>query len=130
MNKILYISAPFKPIGKYETVKIPTGEKKKGFFGGEKDIKKKETQFNQTGWSDCKIDGEKLSKKIQEVSEQLNAEGYTITSMVPITSGNYNWDYEAESFEDTDGKYGYGGYGYGLGYSFTEGILIVAYKTE
>jgi len=34
MNKVVYVPAFFKPTGKEVTKKVPTGEKKKGFFGG------------------------------------------------------------------------------------------------
>jgi len=41
LNKVIYVQAFFKPIGKEVTKKVPTGEKKKGLFGGEKEVFKK-----------------------------------------------------------------------------------------
>lgn len=127
MNKVVYVPAFFEPVGKNKTVKVATGEKKKGFFGGEKDVTRKETQWEQTGWSDCRIDGERLANDLAEIVSSLNSEGYEIVSVTPVTSGSYNWKYELES-----GGYqnsGYGGYGYGYGYSFTNSLIVTAKKT-
>jgi hypothetical protein len=38
MNKVIYVKAFFKPVGKNVKVQVPTGEKKKGFLGREKDV--------------------------------------------------------------------------------------------
>ena len=118
MNKIVYVPAFFESVGKDKTVKVPTGEKKKGFFGGEKDVTRKETQWEQTGWSDCRIDGQKLSNDLSEVVSGLNNEGYEIVSVTPITSGSYNWEYNVGS----------GGYSYGYGYSYTNSLIVTAKK--
>ncbi|ODP96997.1 hypothetical protein BGL48_15610 [Salinivibrio sp. SS3] len=126
MNKVVYVPAFFEPVGKNKTVKVSTGEKKKGFFGGEKGVTRKETQWEQTGWSDCRIDGERLANDLAEIVSGLNSEGYEIVSVTPVTSGSYDWKYELKS-----GGYqssGYGGYGYGYGYSFTNSLIVTAKK--
>ena len=124
MNKVVYVNSYFKPLGKTKTVKVPTGEKTKGFFGGEKDVTRKEKQWEQTGWSDCQIDGERLAADIEKAIESLNAEGYELVSVSEAISGNYSW-------QTNNGRHGGGGgwgYGYGYGYSYTEGVTIVAKK--
>ena len=130
MNKIIYVKAHFKPIIEEKTIKIPTGEKKRGFFGGEKDVLKKEKRMVETGISDCEIDGERLSSDIQNEVDCLNREGYEIISIMSVISGKHN--HETDYFSDTgsgeDGAgWGWGyGYGYGYGYSYTEGVTIIA----
>lgn len=126
MNKILYVPAPFKPVGKNITKKVPTGEKKKGFFGGEKDVTEKVTEWEQLGWSDSEIDGERLAQEISEAVTQLNAEGYKVASITPITSGKYDYNWEVKPFPGK-GEGGYA-YAYGYGYSYTEGVTIVGEK--
>ena len=37
MNKVVYGETFFKPVVKVKTIEVPTGEKKRGFSGGEKD---------------------------------------------------------------------------------------------
>lgn len=124
MNKVVYVNAHFKPAGKIRTVKVPTGEKKKGFFGGEKDVTRKEEQWEQTGWSDCEIDGERLAQDIEKAIANLNSQGYEVVSVTPLTSGAYNWAYK------TGGSSHAGwGYGYGYGFSYTEGVTVVAKKS-
>lgn len=123
MNKVLYIDAHFKPVGKIKTIKVPTGEKKKGLFWGEKDVTRKEKQWEQTGWSDCEIDGERLAQDIERAINSLNSNGYEVVSITPTTSGTYSWSYK------TGGSTQAGwGYGYGYGYSYTEGVTIIAKK--
>ncbi|WP_386685701.1 hypothetical protein [Lonepinella sp. MS14437] len=135
MTKVVYVKAHFKPVGKYVEIKIPTGEKKKGLFGGEKDILTTEKCWEQTGWSDCEIDGERFSKDIEEAVVGLNNDGYEIVSILPIVSGNYNYHYQAQGIKserrllsETEKVTGGASFGYGYGYSFTEGATIIAKK--
>ena len=125
MNKVAYVPAFFKPVGENVAKKISTGEKKKGFFGGEKDVTKKVTQWKQTGYSDRWIDAERLSNDISVAVESLNNNGYEIVTIAPITSGEYNY-----KWNEQEGGYNLGGsgYGYGYGYSYTEGVTIIAKK--
>ena len=128
MNKVVYVPAFFAPIGKNRTVKVPTGEKKKGIFGGEKDVTRKEDQWVQTGWSDCSVDSERLASDLAEAVSALNDEGYEVVSVTPVTSGAYDWKCQIQS-----GGYqnsGYGGYGYGYGYSFTDSLIVTARKSH
>jgi hypothetical protein len=123
LNKVIHVPAFFAPIVKEKIVKIPTGEKTKGFFGGEKDVVRKEKQWVQTGLSDCEIDGERLSENLTEAVNLLNSENYEVVSVTPVTSGNYNWHTDWGTC--LDGGYGYG---YGYGYSYTNSLIIVAKK--
>jgi hypothetical protein len=127
VDKVTYVKAHFKPVGKNKTVKVSTGEKKKGIFGGEKDVTRKETQWVETGISDCEIDGERLSVDIQEAVESLNSEGYEISNILQVTSGKYK--YNTEKAKEYTNSWGWGwGWGYGYGYSFTEGVTIISRK--
>lgn len=135
MNNVIYIPAQFKPIGENLSVKVPTGEKKKGLFGGEKDVMRSETRFEQTGWSDCLVDGERLATEVAQAIANLNASGYELVSITPVTSGNYAYQFKSEGitsskriFSETEKVSGGGSYGYGYGYSYTEGVIIVGRK--
>jgi hypothetical protein len=119
------VEAFFKPVGKEVTVKVPTGETKTGFFGGEKEVMRKEQQWQQTGWSNREIDGRRLAKDIAAATEKLNSEGYEIVGIESVISGAYDYKYEVK-FGGIN--HGGGGYGYGYGYSYTEGVTIVARK--
>ena len=125
MNKVIYVPSYFKPIGKEVTKKVPTGEKKTGLFGGEKDVTKKVKVWQQTGYSDRWIDGERLANDIAEAVSRLNDEGFEVVSLTPITSGEYNYQWNQQDGGD---NWGGSGYGYGYGYSYTEGVTIVAKK--
>mgnify|MGYP001176981013 CR=1 FL=1 len=126
MNKVVFVKAYFKPVGQYETIQVPTGEKKKGFLGGEKDVMRDEKKWKQTGFSDKEIDGEHLQQDLQEAISKLNADGYEVIAVTEIVSGNYEWKYK-EMSRDSNGYVG-GGYGYGYGFSYTEGLMIIAKK--
>ena len=123
LNKIIHIPAFFEPIGKDKTVKVATGEKKKGFFGGEKDVTRKETKWEQTGWSDCMVDSLRLADDLASAVKTLNNDGYEVVSVTSVTSGSYDWSYKT----GTQGEGGYG-YGYGYGYSYTNSLIITARK--
>jgi len=119
MNKVVFVKAYFSPIGKNEVVKVPTGQKKKGFLGSESDVMREEKKWVQTGFSDCIIDKERLTKDLQEAVEILNKEGYEVVSVSDVISGNWRWD--ASTGVNTS-------YGYGYGYSYTDGLMVVARK--
>lgn len=125
MNKVVYVEASFKPTGKTKTVKVPTGEIKPGLFGGEKKVMRKEEQWEQTGWSESEIDGEKLAADIADAVKTLNSDGYEVVCISEITSGKYNWAYKSSGINN--GGYGYG---YGYGFSYTEGATIIAKKSN
>ena len=126
MNKVIHVPAFFKSVGKKKTIKVPTGERKKGFFGGEKDVTRKETKWEQTGWSDCRIDSQRLAEDLTIAVNTLNKERYEVLSVTAITSGAYDWNYKTDRFIG-QGEGGYG-YGYGYGYSYTNSLIIVAKK--
>ena len=125
LNKVVYVPAFFKPVFENVTKKVPTGEKKKGLFGGEKDITKKVTELQQTGYSDKLIDGERLSVDITHAVDKLNEDGYEVVSVTPLTSGDYSFKWELHRGGH---HHGGSGFGYGYGYSYTEGVTIIAKK--
>ena len=127
MNKVVYVKAKFKPVGKEVTVKVPTGETKKGIFGGVKEVTVKEKEWQQTGWSDCEIDGERLSNDISSAVEKLNAEGFEVIAVQSVASGAYNYKWDKYSSSSNSGASTC--YSYGYGYSYTEGVTIIAKKS-
>ena len=120
MNRIKYVAASFAPTGKYVKVKVPAGTEK-GWFGSEKPTYRKEKQFKQTGVSDSQVDGPKLAEEINVEVQALNEQGFEVIGITPITSGRYHW--QRTSTQSS-------GWGYGYGYGYTEGVVILARKTE
>lgn len=123
MNKVIYVPSFFKPIGKKVKKEVATGEKKKGFFGGEKDVTTKVEEWQQTGYSDRYIDGERLASDIAKAVSELNNDGFEVVSITPVTSGDYNYQW---AHQKGGQHWGGSGYGFGYGYSYTEGMTIVA----
>jgi len=119
MNKVVFVQAYFAPIGKEQIIKVPTGEKKKGFLGGESDVTRDEKKWVQTGFSDKQIDTGRLTKDLQEAINLLNKDGWEVVSVTEVTSGNYSWSWAGVN---------QGAYGYGYGYSYTDGLMVVAHK--
>ncbi|MFK7923751.1 MAG: hypothetical protein AB8H47_17460 [Bacteroidia bacterium] len=124
MNKVYYIQSHGVPIGEEKVVKVATGETKKTLFGGRKEIFRKEKRWEQTGFSQSKIDIKRLAEDIADTIEELEREGLEVESVTPITSGNYDWEFKMQAKRSSKG--GAGGYGFGYGYSYTEGVIIVA----
>lgn len=91
MLKTIFIPAHFKPIVKDVFENIPTGETKKNWLGKEKQITKKTASQKIVGWSDSEIDGERLSLDVNSELEKLTSQNAKIISIVPITSGRYNY---------------------------------------
>ncbi|MBM3182362.1 MAG: hypothetical protein FJZ86_18755 [Chloroflexi bacterium] len=118
-NKVVFVQAYFAPIGKEQVVKVPTGEKKKGFLGGESDVTRNEKKWVQTGFSDSEIDTSRLTKDLQEAVERLNKEGYEVVSVTQIISGAHHWAGNKEMYYS---------YAYGYGYSYTDGLMVIARK--
>ncbi len=136
MEKVIYVKARFRPITEEVTVKVPTGEKKKGFFG-EKDVTRKEKQTRIKGYSDSEIDGELLADELQEAIHTLNNEGYTVSSVTPISSGAYNYRFSSKGItsspriiSNNEAVSGGGSFGYGYGYSYTESLIVLGTKDE
>ena len=125
LNRIKYIAAHFVPIGKEQSVKVPTGKTKKTIFGNEKDVTTKEKQWVQTGYSDKFIDGKRLAQDLKDAVDRLNTDGFEVISVTPVNSGNYGLEWN--SGRSGDGGYGWG---FGYGYSFTEGLIVTARKIK
>lgn len=128
MNKVVFIAAPFKPILEDLSVSVPTGEVKRGLFGGEKEVTRKERKTIQTGVSDSKIDGEALSVAIGQAISELNKDGYDVISITPITSGSYDYREISSSVRVMGGTEMMDGGAWGYGYSFTSGVLLLGKK--
>jgi hypothetical protein len=128
MNKVVYLEAPFKPILEERSVSVPTGETKKGLFGGEKEVIRTERRMIETGVSDSKIDGDALSRAINQAISDLSTDGYEVISITPITSGSYAYQEVSSSARIMRETESIDGGGYGYGYSFTSGILLLARK--
>lgn len=133
MDKIVFVKAKFRPIGRNVTVKVPTGETKRGLLGGTKQVTRKEQQWQQTGWSDCEIDSERLAEDLQEAVSQLNSDGFEVMSVTPVASGGYNFSFKADAISSsprltrqTEAVHGGASYGYGYGFSYTESLLVHA----
>ncbi|MEM6343499.1 MAG: hypothetical protein AAF927_06445 [Bacteroidota bacterium] len=122
MSKVYFIQSHGVPVGEEKVVKVPTGEVKKRLFGGTKEVMRKEKRWEQTGFSQSKIDIKRLAEDIADTIAEIEAEGLEVESITPITSGNYDWEYKIMGKR----KKGGGGFGYGYGYSYTEGVIIVA----
>ncbi len=136
MHKTVFVKAYFQPNLVKRKVKVPTGGMKRGFFGGEKQETRVEERLEQDGWSDCAIDGPRLSKDILTAIDELNNSGFDVVSITPVTSGAYAYEYNSQGisssprvFSETEKVSGGGSYGYGYGYSYTEGMLILARKS-
>jgi|GEM_PF-558599 len=121
-----------KPIIKNKSVKVPTGETKKGWFGGEKPVMREEQQEEIVGYSDCAMDGFVLMQDMHEAIDPWLEQGYELFSITPITSGNYSYDtnsgydYKYSATHHMVSAKGYTSYSYG--YSYTEGIIVVLKK--
>lgn len=119
MNKTVYVTSYMMPIYGEQKIEVPTGETKKSFWAGTKEVTRTEVQQVQTGTSTSRVDGERLSKDINDAITTLNTEGYEVVSVSMVTSGMFDWKYELKGNVSA-------GYGYGYGYSITEGAIIVA----
>lgn len=135
MEKVVLVKSYFAPVGKEVMVKVPTGEKKAGFFGGEKDVYRKEKKWEQTGYSDCIVDSERLAADLQKVIENLNRDGFSVKMITPVISGDYSYKYQAQGISsskrilsETESVTGGASYGYGYGYSYTDSLLVIAEK--
>lgn len=105
-------------------MEVPTGEKKKDLFRREREVMVQETRWEQRGWSDREIDGERLAEDLAQLTHELNEDGYEVINVVPIISGAYHWQYESQGvtsrprmFLGTEAVSGGGGYSYGYGFS-------------
>lgn len=137
MQKVVLIKSYFRPIGKEVTKKIPTGETKKGLFGGDKKVYRKEKQFEKTGYSDCLIDSERLANDLEMTIDTLNRDGFIVKSITPVTSGNYSYEYQSQGISsskrilsETESVSGGASYGYGYGYSYTDSLIVLAEKNN
>ncbi|MGI9279207.1 MAG: hypothetical protein ACR2PX_06205 [Endozoicomonas sp.] len=135
MQKVVLVKSYFIPTGKEVTKKIPTGETKKGLLGGTKDVYRKEAQWEQTGYSDCIIDSERLAIDLQQTIESLSRDGFLVKSITPVTSGDYSYKFQSQGvssskriLSETEKVSGGASFGYGYGYSYTDSLIVLAEK--
>ena len=76
-----------------------TKESSRGLLGGQK--------------KSDEIDGEHLARQIEVACNGFVNNGYNISSILPVSSGDHNYK---------------NGIGYGYGYSYTSGVIVVAAK--
>lgn len=119
MNRVIYLPAHFVPVGKYKTRHEPTGKTEPGMFGFERDVTVPVEEFVKTGESDCNIDGGRLANDVAKAVAQLNAEGYEVVSVTPLTTGDYHCGTVSQFGSGVEGAYGYG-------YSYTKGLILIA----
>jgi len=111
MNKVVYVPAHKAPMFKTVVRQVSTGETKTGIFGKEIKITKGVSEKVVSGYSDSKIDGQRLSEDIQKAVDTLNKDGHEVVCVSEVISGSYGWD-------------GHNHYGY----SYTDGVNIIAKK--
>lgn len=124
MIKTLWIQAKWQKKGRWDEYEEPTGEIKKGIFGGEKPVMVKKKRWVETNEnSDRWIDGKKLAEDMQATMNSLEQEGFEIIGLSEVLSGNYSWTEYASglgnSAVSTCASWGF---------STTEGIIITAKK--
>lgn len=127
MIKTVWVEAYNQQKGRWEEYEEPTGEVKKGIFGGEKPVTvtKKRWVYIQNQYYDHLIDGPRLTRDLEEALNKLESTGFTIVSVNPVISGRYSWEGYSKSgpaspSADTAVSWGY---------SLTEGMTIVARKS-
>lgn len=97
MQKTIFIKAEFRPEIKRVKVKVPTGEMKTGLFGREKPGTKKEYKDEPTGNLNLgQVDGDKMADNLHAEIEKLNSDGFSVQSITPITSGTYEYKFQAQ----------------------------------
>ncbi|WP_435522880.1 hypothetical protein [Chryseobacterium indoltheticum] len=101
MIKTIFIPAHFKPIIQNVADDVPTGETKKNWLGQEKQVTKRMVSPKIVGWSDSEVDGERLSVDVNNELEKLNSQNAKIISIVPISSGRYNYQYSSEGISSS-----------------------------
>lgn len=133
--KSFWLKAHFKELGIWHIKKIKIGSETKLV---EKGIFKKVTEevnvpvyeerevWVKTGISETEIDGERLTNDLNNLLESIKNDGYEILSITPVISGAYKYDFKAPTF-NADSR---PSYGWGYGYSYTEGLNILAKKTD
>lgn len=115
MYKTIFVSSKFKVIQERFSENKNQSE---SLWLGKKEIPKEKIKYEANHkYSDCLVDGHKLSEDVEEAINQLSKENFKVVSITPITSGSY---------EVFSGLSNYNGYGYG--FSYTEGMLIYAEK--
>ena len=133
--KTVWVQANFKELGKWITKQVQVGTEirivEKGFFNKKQVQEEIPVLEDKQVWevvtiSDKEIDGERLSSDIEQAVAKLQSEGYEVSCIVPVISGQYNYNFEAPVINAGSRA----SYGWGYGFSFTEGVTIVGSKME
>lgn len=113
-SKVVFVKAHLRPLyGKPGLLKKVFGSTQTGTM---LEVPK---GFEQKGWSDCEIDGERLADDISKSICKLEADGFEFVSISNINSGSYKSDYSNSDRSS---------YGWGYGFSISEGVLITVNK--
>lgn len=90
-----------------------------------------EAKPKTTEWeySSCKVDSQRLNNDLQQAIESLNAQGFRVVQITPITSGDFHFsDHLSDPHLLGNGVTTEGGYGYG--FSYTDSLVILAEQIE
>jgi hypothetical protein len=116
MYKTIFVSSKFKKT--QERFSENKGQSE-SLWLGKSDIPKDDIKYEPNHkYSDCLVDGHRLSVETGEAIKKLGEEGFRVVNISPITSGSY----EVFSGLAANSSFGYG-------FSYTEGVLICAEKT-
>ncbi len=147
--RVIFINSPFYHLGKCVTKRVQIGEREvvktrsTGFFKTEEYVEKepvyeeRQEVVDSGSVSDCRIDGNALATNLKQTIDTLAGEGFEVMSVIPITSGNWNYKtHVGQIWKDVGpaltGHVGHGvepfAWGYGYGYSFTEGLIVTAVR--
>ena len=125
MFKTVFVDAYHSQEYKQETYEEPTGEVKTGLLGRQVEVKEKKTRWVPTGnYSDRRIDGGRLANDLETALAQLDADGYDVVAVTPVTSGRYGWQEYSRSAHTAANT------AVSWGFSVTEGFMITARKSN
>ncbi len=128
-TKVVFVKSDFQQTFKETEIRRETGKMKKGLLGGSKPETVKEKTWVPVGVSDSAVDGDQLAINIANAISDLARDGFHSTTMLPITSGSYRYEYREGKIKSRERILGYtekvsgsSGYSYGYGFSYTEGF--------
>ena len=127
--KTVWVQAHFKEIGEWSTERVQVRTEirtvEKGIFNKklieeEVPVFEDKRVWNIISKSNKEIDGNRLTADVGRAIAALVTEGYQISCVIPVISGEFKND-----FQNTFNGFCYG---WGYGYSFTEGVTVICTK--
>ena len=106
-TRIVFVKSDFQKIFKEAKVRRETGKMKKGLFGGTKPETVKERAWVPDRISDSAVDGDQLAQDIAKAISDLARDGFHPTTMLPITSGDYQYEYREGKISSRERLLGY-----------------------